>query len=165
MRKLSISSVVLLLAFISSLTFAEQTDSVFPQIQVKVKQQVYSLEFANTFKLRAQGLMHRKDMCESCGMLFNFQQVKQASMWMKNTLIPLDVAFIRADGKITDIKVMQPHDLTPIGSSQPVLYAWEMNQGWFTKNAIQIGDTVFISLQKNPIPITGTTIIPFKVLP
>lgn len=146
MPKFFLSSAVLLLTLISSLTFAGQTDSIFPQIQVKVKQQVYPLEYANTFELRAQGLMHREQMCESCGMLFNFKQVKRASMWMKNTLIPLDVAFIRPDGKITDIKVMQPHDLTPIGSSQPVLYAWEMNQGWFAKNAIQIGDTVNIPL-------------------
>jgi uncharacterized membrane protein (UPF0127 family) len=52
------------------------------------------------------------------------------------------VAFIRVDGKITDIKAMQPHDLTSIGSSEPVLYAWEMNQGWFAQNSIQVGDTV-----------------------
>jgi uncharacterized membrane protein (UPF0127 family) len=148
MTKLRFSSVVFLLCFISSLTFANQTDTIFPQIQVKVKQQVYPLEYANTFELRAQGLMHREAMCESCGMLFNFKQIKRAGMWMKNTLIPLDVAFIRADGKITDIKAMQPHDLTTTGSSQPVLYAWEMNQGWFLKNAIKVGDIVVIPLNK-----------------
>ncbi len=140
----------LLLVFISSLTFASQADSVFPQIQVQVKQNVYALEYANTFELRAQGLMHREEMCESCGMLFNFQQVKHAGMWMKNTLIPLDVAFIRPDGKITDIKAMQPHDLTTTGSSEQVLYAWEMNQGWFAQNGIQIGDTVVIPLKNGP---------------
>jgi uncharacterized membrane protein (UPF0127 family) len=71
-------------------------------------------------------------------------------MWMKNTLMPLDVAFIRADGKITDIKAMQPHDLTTIASSQPVLYAWEMNQGWFAKNAIKVGDMVVIPFNNKP---------------
>jgi uncharacterized membrane protein (UPF0127 family) len=150
MIKLRFSSVVFLLGFISNLSFADPTDTVFPQIEVKVNQQVYSLEYANTFELRAQGLMHREQMCESCGMLFNFKQIKRAGMWMKNTLIPLDVAFIRADGQITDIKAMQPHDLTTTGSSQRVLYAWEMNQGWFAKNAIREGDTVIIPINNEP---------------
>lgn len=150
MPKLRLSLMLFLLAFMSSLTFAHKTDSVFPPINVKVKQNVYPLEYANTFELRAQGLMHREKMCESCGMLFNFKQIKRAGMWMKNTLMPLDVAFIRADGKITDIKAMQPHDLTTIASSQPVLYAWEMNQGWFAKNAIKVGDMVVIPFNNKP---------------
>jgi hypothetical protein len=150
MPKLRLPSVIFILAFISSLTFANQADTVFPQIQIKVKQQVYPLEYAHTFALRAQGLMHRENMCENCGMLFNFQESKTAGMWMKNTLIPLDVAFIRADGKITDIKAMQPHDLTSTVSSERVLYAWEMHQGWFAKNAIAVGDTVLIPLNHKP---------------
>jgi len=150
MPKFRLSLMLFLLAFMSSLTLAHKTDSVFPSVNVKVKQNVYPLEYANTFELRAQGLMHREKMCESCGMLFNFKQIKRAGMWMKNTLMPLDVAFIRADGKITDIKAMQPHDLTTIASSQPVLYAWEMNQGWFAKNAIKVGDTVVIPFNKKP---------------
>ena len=149
MFKLRLSFVVFILAFISSLTFADPTDSVFPNIQVQVKKNVYGLEYANTFELRAQGLMHREDMCQSCGMLFNFQQVKRAGMWMKNTLIPLDVAFINPDGKITDIKAMKPHDLSTTSSSEPVLYAWEMNQGWFAQNRIQVGDTVTFPLNND----------------
>jgi uncharacterized membrane protein (UPF0127 family) len=137
-----------LLCFSVTLVFANPTDAVFPQIQVQVKQKTYALEYANSFELRAQGLMHRENMCENCGMLFNFKRAKAVSMWMKNTLIPLDVAFIRQDGKITDIKAMKPHDLTSTYSSQKVLYAWEMNQGWFIKNAIQEGDVVTIPLVK-----------------
>ena len=144
MFKLRLFSVIFLFTSIVGLSFAKKAETVFPQIQVQVKQKDYSLEYANTFELRAQGLMHRENMCQTCGMLFNFKQPKHAGMWMKNTLIPLDVAFIRADGKITDIKAMQPHDLTSIGSSQQVLYAWEMNQGWFAQNGIQVGDTVII---------------------
>ena len=144
MFNLRTAFIFVLLAFVSSLSFAEQTDVVFPQIQVQVKQHIYPLEYANTFELRAQGLMFREEMCNSCGMLFNFEQARPAGMWMKNTLIPLDVAFIRADGKITDIKAMQPLDLSTTASSESVLYAWEMNQGWFAKNGIQVGDTVQI---------------------
>ena len=150
MFKLRLSLFILLVAFIFSLVFAVQADTVFTQVQVKVKQQVYSLEYANTFELRAQGLMHRENMCDNCGMLFNFQQTRYAGMWMKNTLIPLDVAFIRADGKITDIKAMQPHDLTTVSSSEQILFAWEMNQGWFVKNAIQVGDIVIIAESNKP---------------
>jgi len=138
---------LILITFIASLSFSSSADIVFPQIQVKVNQQIYPLEYANTFELRAQGLMHREAMCKTCGMLFNFKQPRQAGMWMKNTLIPLDVAFIGADGKITDIKAMQPHDLSTTSSSQQVLYAWEMNQGWFAQNGIQVGDTVVIPVQ------------------
>jgi uncharacterized membrane protein (UPF0127 family) len=150
MSTLRLTSLVFILAFFSSLTFANQADSVFPEIQIKVKQQVFALEYANTFELRAQGLMHREELCNNCGMLFNFEQSRRAGMWMKNTLIPLDVAFIRADGKITDIKAMQPHDLTTTGSSERVLYAWEMNQGWFAKNQVKVGDTVVIPLNIKP---------------
>jgi uncharacterized membrane protein (UPF0127 family) len=137
-------TMLILLAFIASLSFASSVDVVFPQVQVTVKQQVYPLEYANTFELRAQGLMHREQMCKTCGMLFNFKEPRQAGMWMKNTLIPLDVAFIRADGKITDIKAMQPHDLSTTSASEPVLYAWEMHQGWFAQNGIKVGDTVVV---------------------
>jgi hypothetical protein len=150
MFKFGLFPIVFLVVCVSSLAFAKQADTVFPQIQVKVKQQVYPLEYASNFELRAQGLMYREQMCDSCGMLFNFQQTKRAAMWMKNTLIPLDVAFIRADGKITDIKAMQPRDLTTTNSSEQVLFAWEMNQGWFAKNAVEVGDTVIIPLHDKP---------------
>ena len=146
MFKLRLLSVVSILAIVSSLVFAEQVGNMFPQIQVKIKQQVYTLEYANTLELRAQGLMHREEMCHSCGMLFHFNRIKRAGMWMKNTIIPLDVAFIRADGKITDIKAMQPHDLSTTGSSEQVLFAWEMNQGWFARTGIKVGDTVIIPI-------------------
>lgn len=119
----------------------------FGDIQLKVKQNVYTLEHAKTFEQRAMGLMHRESLCEQCGMLFQFEQPRTAGFWMKNTLIPLDIAFVRADGIITDIKRMQPLDLNTTKSSQQVLYAWEMNPGWFKKNGIQVGDTVVIQAQ------------------
>ena len=145
MPKLQYPIVFVLLAVFSSLALADPADVVFEKVQVKVNRKVYSLEYAQSFEQRAQGLMHRESMCENCGMLFNFHQARMASMWMKNTLIPLDIAFIRADGIITDIKAMQPHDLSTTSASQPVYYAWEMNQGWFAKNGIQVGDTVVIA--------------------
>jgi uncharacterized membrane protein (UPF0127 family) len=116
----------------------------FGDIQLEVNQNVYTLEYAKTFEQRAKGLMHRQSLCENCGMLFQFEHPRNAGFWMKNTLIPLDIAFVKADGTITDIKSMQPLDLNTTKSSQPVLYAWEMNPGWFAKNGIKVGDTVSI---------------------
>jgi uncharacterized membrane protein (UPF0127 family) len=102
------------------------------------------VEFANDPQSRALGLMYRREMCEDCGMLFKFDSVRIANIWMKNTYIPLDLAYINAFGKIIDIKQLVPHDLTSVPSSMPVLYALEMNQGWFDKNGLKTGDTVKI---------------------
>jgi uncharacterized membrane protein (UPF0127 family) len=103
-----------------------------------------AVEFANDPQSRALGLMYRRQMCEDCGMLFKFDSVRIASIWMKNTYIPLDLAYINAFGKIVDIKQLKPHDLTSVPSSVPVLYALEMNQGWFEENGLSVGDKVTI---------------------
>lgn len=124
---------------------AKPLDTVFPQISVEVNGKSINLEYADTFELRAQGLMFRESMCNDCGMLFNYNQNRIAAMWMRNTLIPLDVAFIRRDGVITDIKSMKPHDETTITSSEKVVFAWEMNKNWFKNNDISVGDKVNIS--------------------
>jgi uncharacterized membrane protein (UPF0127 family) len=78
-------------------------------------------------------------------MLFVYPENQYASMWMKNTSIPLDVAFISEKGVITDITSMQPHSLKPVGSSAKVRYALEMNQGWFDAQKIKVGDGVKIN--------------------
>lgn len=111
-------------------------------LDIKGKKRV--VEFADTFPLRAQGLQFRSELCEECGMLFQFDRSRIVSMWMKNTLLPLDVAFFTESGVIIDIKPMQPLDLTSVPSSQPVIYALEMNQGWFAKNGIKAGDSIKI---------------------
>jgi uncharacterized membrane protein (UPF0127 family) len=102
------------------------------------------VEFADSFEERALGLMHRKSLCSDCGMLFQFDSERIASIWMKNTFVPLDLAYITVDGSIVDIKQLQPHDLNSVVSSQEVLFALEMNQGWFAKNGIKVGDKISI---------------------
>lgn len=116
----------------------------FEQASVTLNGQTYAVDFAKSAQQRAQGLMFRKSLCSDCGMLFRFSPPKQASMWMKNTYIPLDVAFIDKKGTITDIKPLQPHDLTSVGASTKVMYALEMNQGWFARHDIQVGDHIVI---------------------
>ena len=117
----------------------------FESARIEINDIALQVEFAQTFEQRAQGLMFRKTLCESCGMLFEFDPEKQASMWMKNTFIPLDVAFIDRNGVITDIKPLQPQDLTSVGASKVVKYALEMNQGWFAKHDIHVGDQLIVN--------------------
>jgi uncharacterized membrane protein (UPF0127 family) len=118
----------------------------FGQAKVKLANQVYGLEFAANDQQRARGLMYRTELCAACGMLFDFGQSRHVGMWMKNTNIPLDVAYIDAQGTIINIEQMQPHTLQAHHSDTAVRYAIEMNLGWFAQHKIEAGDSVrFIS--------------------
>ena len=105
-----------------------------------------TVEIAETENERAQGLMHRKKLPDGEGMLFVFDRDQQLSFWMKNTFIPLSIAFITSDGRITEIRNMQPRDLTSIQSSRSVRYALEVPQGWFSRAGVNVGDVVRIDL-------------------
>lgn len=117
-------------------------EALFGRVQVSVADKQLELELAQSFAARARGLMHRESLCADCGMLFEYTEPRVVSMWMKNTLIPLDVAFVDKQGRILVIKQMQPHDLTPVDSERLASYAWEMNQGWFAKHGVKAGDRV-----------------------
>ncbi|MCL2127258.1 MAG: DUF192 domain-containing protein [Treponema sp.] len=101
-------------------------------------------EIAKTDDERSKGLMFRKNLPDGEGMLFVFDRDQQLSFWMKNTLIPLSIAFISSDGRIIEIKDMQPGDLNSVKSSKSVRYALEAPQGWFGRAGIKPGDTVKI---------------------
>jgi len=103
-----------------------------------------TVEIARTDEERAKGLMYRKNLPDGEGMLFIFDRDQQLSFWMKNTLIPLSIAFISSDGRIIDIKDMQPNDLNSIKSSRSVRYALEVPQGWFGRVSVTVGDIVKI---------------------
>ena len=96
-------------------------------------------ELADTFPTRMQGLMHRKALAQNAGMLFVFDDTNIHCMWMKNTLIPLSVAFIDEAGAIVNIADMQPHDEQSRCASRPVRFALEMERGWFAKRGIKPG--------------------------
>lgn len=118
-----------------------------PQLynEVTLKISGYSLtaEVANTRKLRSQGLMYRETLETDNGMLFVFPRRDYYSMWMKNTYIPLSVAFIDENGIILNIADMQPEALTPHESAGLAKYALEMNIGWFSEKKIVEGIKVF----------------------
>lgn len=96
-------------------------------------------EIADTPALRAQGLMGRSALCPDCGMLFVFPNADRHAFWMKNTPLPLDIAFIDAHGQIVDIQSMQPYSLAPHAPAKAVRYALETHQGWFDARKIRPG--------------------------
>ena len=93
-------------------------------------------EIADTEQSRERGLMHREHLCDDCGMLFVFEHADRYSFWMKNTPLPLSIAFISADGSILNIEEMKPNTINAHSSRGDAAYALEMNSGWFTKNNI-----------------------------
>ncbi|MGN6390177.1 MAG: DUF192 domain-containing protein [Burkholderiaceae bacterium] len=96
-------------------------------------------EVAATDAQREQGLMYRKSLAENGGMLFLFGAPAGVCMWMKNTLIPLSVAFIGVDGHIVNIEDMQPQTENSHCAKKPIAYALEMNAGWFERRHVKPG--------------------------
>jgi uncharacterized membrane protein (UPF0127 family) len=100
------------------------------------------VEIADSDAERARGLMGRTALAEDRGMLFVFDEEQPLSFWMKNTLIPLSIAFMDSEGRIVDIQDMKPLDDDPphYVSAEPARYALEVNQGFFEKRGVEVGD-------------------------
>lgn len=134
--------------FIILLSFATITygckDSHNQWAQITIHKKNYRIEVASTTKERAKGLMFRKTLKPNEGMLFVYPYAQPLNFYMKNTIIPLDIAFIDANFIIIDIKSMEPLDETIVSSSSDACYALEMNQGFFAKKGINVGDTIEI---------------------
>ncbi|MDM7861772.1 DUF192 domain-containing protein [Alteromonas sp. ASW11-36] len=138
---------LLLLSLSMGLLVAKAQEPVpvaFGEAEISVGDIRLVVEYAYNFDQRQRGLMYRESLCENCGMLFKFDRPRYAGFWMKNTQVPLDIAYIDALNRIVDIKPMYPFELEPVASSAPVLYALEMNQGWFAANHISVGDSIAI---------------------
>ncbi len=101
-------------------------------------------ELAVTPAARERGLMFRSHMASDHGMLFVFPYDQQLSFWMKNTLIPLSVAYISSDGEIKEIHDMTPGSLDPVDSDHSVRYALEMNRGVLASWGVRPGDRVVL---------------------
>jgi uncharacterized membrane protein (UPF0127 family) len=107
----------------------------------------FTVEIADNDLTRERGLMFRTALAADRGMLFDFLEPQETSFWMKNTLIPLDMLFVRADGVITNIKAdAKPGDLTPIPSDGPIRAVIEIAGGGAARLGIKPGDHV-----KHPI--------------
>jgi uncharacterized membrane protein (UPF0127 family) len=96
-------------------------------------------ELAQTSQQQQTGMMMRTEMASHEGMLFVFDDLSPRCFWMKNTLLPLSIAFIEDDGTVVNIAEMKPRSEASHCSERPVRYALEMNQGWFSKRAIKPG--------------------------
>ena len=100
------------------------------------------VEIADNAFERARGLMYRTVLAEDRGMLFIYDAEQKLSFWMKNTFIPLSIAFIDSEGRIVDIQDMKPLDDDPphYVSAKPAQYALEVNQGFFEERGVKVGD-------------------------
>src|SRR5688572_28470479 len=110
-----------------------------PTVQLSAGMHLIKAEVAADFGSRMQGLMHRKGLGPNAGMLFIFDETAVHCMWMKNTYIPLSVAFMDERGAILNIADMQPHSEQSHCASGPARLALEMEQGWFAKRGIKPG--------------------------
>ncbi|QBE67098.1 DUF192 domain-containing protein [Pseudoduganella lutea] len=136
----TISALIALVAFGAATGSAAQ-DGRFGTTTLTAGMHLIKAEVAATEAQRAQGLMHRESMPANAGMVFVFDAPATQCMWMKNTLLPLSVAFIDAGGTIVNIRDMQPQTLDSHCSTKgvPVKYALEMNRGWFQQKHIKPG--------------------------
>ena len=116
-----------------------------PRVPLYIKNKEIWVEVAKTPEERATGLMGRTHLGKDEGMLFIFDAEGYHSFWMKNTYIPLAIAFIDKEYKIVKISEMKPLTLDSHTPPQAILYALEMEKGWFSANGINVGDVIRFS--------------------
>ena len=123
----------------ASATASAQPQPTLPRVELQAGIHLIRAEVAADNTTRSKGLMFREKLGPNEGMLFVFQQPSAQCFWMRNTLIPLSIAFIDDDGSIVNIEDMQPKTEDSHCSAKPVRYALEMEQGWFRKKGLAAG--------------------------
>ena len=118
---------------------ADEPQMNLPRVKLTTGMHVIDAQVASTHQQRMTGLMFRKEMPPNEGMLFVFEAPSQQCFWMKNTLLPLSIAFVADDGTIVNIAEMKPQTLDSHCSAQPVRYVLEMNTGWFARKGVKAG--------------------------
>ncbi len=139
----------IVLAFGLSLTAVAQ--EAMPVIELSAGFHRIEAEVAAQDRHRQVGLMHRPTMPAQRGMLFVFPQANTHCMWMRNTFIPLSVAFLDEEGRIINIEDMTPHSEDNHCARRPARYALEMNRGWFAQRGITPGSKLR-GLERAPAP-------------
>ena len=138
-----IEGVLLILLLIWIIPIARSQTTL--KIPLYIGQKEIWVEVAKTPEERNQGLMGRKYLGKDEGMLFIFEAEDYHGFWMKNTFIPLSIAFVEKNGRIVWITDMKPLTLDSHVPPQPILYALEMNKSWFASHGIKAGDVVRFS--------------------
>jgi hypothetical protein len=113
-----------------------------PVVQLNAGMHLIRAEVAADYGSRMTGLMFRTAMPSNVGMLFIFDDLERQCMWMKNTLLPLSVAFIDEHGTVINVEEMQPQTEDSHCASRPSRYALEMNRGWFAARGIKAGSRI-----------------------
>ena len=134
----------------------------------RIKEEVIlNIEIPSTPETFSAGLMFRESLDKDTGMFFIFEDVGEKSFHMRDTTIPLDIAFINREGVIESIKQLKPLDETYVYSNAEVLYALEVNRGWFAENKVEVGDKILEPFRENvvTIDIGGAKTIAFDALP
>jgi len=131
---------------------AQETAQVsLPAVTLSVAGKAVTAEVADEPQERKMGLMFRENLALDSGMLFVMPKPERTTFWMKNTTLPLSIAYINPAGVIVEIHDLEPLDEKPVPSAFPnIAYALEMEQGWFAKNRILAGDRI-----KGLPPLTG----------
>ena len=130
----------LIITFFTFITFSSATT--FEELDIQVNDVTLHVEVASTHEKRLLGLMHRKKLPENKGMLFIYSSERIIKLWMKDTFIPLSVAFLNKEKKIINIAKMKPNQTKVIYRSKDLaLYAVEVNFGWFEANNVKVGDS------------------------
>lgn len=135
-RLLGLAALLLAVTVLAPASAVRATE---PEIALNAGLYVIRAEVVDSPMTRARGLMYRKAMPANHGMLFVFPDAERQCFWMKNTLIPLSIAFLDDHGTIVNIADMQPQSEDNHCSERPVRYALEMNQGWFSARNIRSG--------------------------
>jgi hypothetical protein len=128
-----------LLAVLSLAAAPALAQQPLPVVQLNAGMHLIRAEVAADYASRMTGLMHRASMPSNAGMLFIFDDNERQCMWMKNTLLPLSVAFIDERGIVINIEDMAPQTEDSHCASRPARYALEMNRGWFAARGIKAG--------------------------
>ncbi len=138
-----IAALVCVSALATGLTVSHaQVNKDLPVVELKIKKHALKVEVAATAQTRTIGLMNRFSLAPDSGMLFVFPQSEALGFWMKNTFVPLSIAYVDQKGVILNIVDMKPHDESTHPSKGPALFAIEMKQGWFKEKGIAAGDKV-----------------------
>jgi uncharacterized protein len=113
-------------------------------VRMPIGGKTFTLEIADDGNEQQWGLMARASMPADRGMIFVFDDEEPRAFWMKDTLIPLDILYLDASGRVVSVKQMKPKDLTPVPSDGPAMYAIELNQGAADRAGVKAGDVLAI---------------------
>ena len=119
-----------------------QVNKGLPIVELSIKNSKLKTEVVADNTTRSVGLMNRFSLAPNHGMLFVFAQSEPLAFWMKNTFVPLSIAYVDSKGVIVSIVDMKPHDESTYPSGAPAMFAIEMKQDWFKERGIAVGDKV-----------------------